>query len=115
MAKRNYALSVGRTLFVDDETGLKVLPNMVVTLDKDRSGFRTKQAIMHGHLTESSEKKSSNNAKDESDLPDDLPGRDAFVAAEIDFAKLQGMSKKDLDAVKGIGPKTLEELETYLA
>lgn len=59
MAKKNYALAVGRTLFVDDEDGLKVLPGTVVSLDVNQAAFRTQEAIRHGHLVESDEKPSS--------------------------------------------------------
>ncbi|MBX7170152.1 MAG: hypothetical protein K1X72_04290 [Pyrinomonadaceae bacterium] len=52
MAKRGYALSTGAGLFVDEETGLKVVPGEVVEIDLNEAGHRTQQAIRFGGLIE---------------------------------------------------------------
>lgn len=50
--KRGYALSTGAGLFVDEETGLKIVPGQVVEIDQAEAGQRTLLAIRHGGLVE---------------------------------------------------------------
>lgn len=52
MAKKNYGLASGVGLFVDEETGLKILPGDVAQIDRAACGQRTALAIQHGGLIE---------------------------------------------------------------
>ncbi len=52
MAKRTYALASGVGLFVDDETGLKLVPGANEEFDEAKAGARTQIAIRHKAIVE---------------------------------------------------------------
>ncbi|MBS1793357.1 MAG: hypothetical protein JSS81_05855 [Acidobacteria bacterium] len=105
--------------FTDSETGFDISRDQQKKLG-DTVGKRTQQAVLSGGLLivsrgagKSSAKTSAGTATDESDLPADLPGRDAFVAAGLKFDQVKAMTKDELLAVKGIGAKTVEQLGAW--
>lgn len=52
MPKRTYALASGVGLFVDDETGLTLVPGETEDLDEAKAGVRTQAAIRHKAIVE---------------------------------------------------------------
>lgn len=110
-------LAKGEGIFVDYETGLEVVNSQAVELG-EVIGSRTATALISGGLTIVSEGKvsvSQETAKtDDSELPSDLPGRDVFVKAGMDF---ETVKNHDFEAnkVSGIGAKTIEALKAYFA
>lgn len=57
MAERTYALNTGAGLFVDTETGLKVVPGEEVKIDLAKAGQMTQTVIRSGGLIEVEPKK----------------------------------------------------------
>jgi hypothetical protein len=47
--------------------------------------------------------------------PEDLPGRDALIAAEVPLSTAKTLSAEQLAEYKGIGPKTAESIVEYFA
>ncbi len=112
MPNRNYALASGRNLFVDDVTGLKLVRGDVVEMDHNEVGARTQTAIRHGHLVEV-QSKTTKKKTDDSDLPEDIPGRDVFLKAGLSFDQVKTLSLEDVDKTKGIGEATLAKFVDY--
>lgn len=110
--------------FTDPDTGFDISRSQKKELT-DPIGKRTQQAIMSGGLiVVTGEKKSANlgegegsgsSEPDEYDLPADLPGRDAFIAAGYtEFEKVKALeTDEQLLAVKGIGPGTVKNLKAW--
>ena len=111
MAERNYGLATGVGLFVDDETGLKLVPGKSIKIDRSLAGERTNMAIQHGALVEVDLSKEK---KDDSDIPDDFPGRDAFVKEGLSFDEVKRLSPSKLDAIPNVGKKTIEAVEKWV-
>ncbi len=114
MSQKQYALATGGGVFFDSETGLKVLPNKFVSIDKDNAGAKTNQAILSGGLVEVTEEKTSSKSekKTESDLPEDLPGREAFIAAGMNFDAVKAFNF-ETGKVAGVGAGTIKALNEY--
>lgn len=121
MPKRKYGLATGAGVFFDDESGLKVLQGKVVEIDAKKATEKTRLAISSGALLEVSEDEEtqpkennkSTNQQKESDLPEDMPGRDAFLTAGMNF---ESVKKFDFESgkVPGVGAKTIEALKDFL-
>ena len=85
----------------------------------DVIGQRTHEAILSGGLLIVKSGKSKEDEDDSTtdgyDLPADLPGRDAFVAAGYtSFAQVKDLDTEEkLLAVKGIGPGTVKNLTAW--
>ena len=103
------------TSFFDPRTELKVVRDGTAKLGKT-IGNKTTTALMSGRLLVVSGGKSKSEAKgensDESDLPNDFPGRDAFVAADMDFYKVKNFDF-ETDKVSGVGPATIKAVADY--
>jgi DNA uptake protein ComE-like DNA-binding protein len=101
--------------FYDSETELNISRGQQVQLG-DRIGKRTQEALVSGGLLvvsgkpKTAEKKAENT---ESDLPEGIPGREAFIAAGMNFDKVMNFDFEK-DKVPGIGAKTVEALTAYL-
>lgn len=102
------------TSFFDPETKLKVVREDSVKLGKN-IGAKTNTAIMSGRLVVvGASKETAASAKTvESDLPEDLPGRDAFVAAKMDFEAVKTFDFAK-DKVSGVGEATIKAVQEYL-
>lgn len=108
MPKRTYALSTGAGLFVDDETEIKVLPGDEILIDEALAGQKTQIAIRNRHLVE------VENPKKSSDIPEGMPGRDAFIAAGLTYKKVQGLkTDEQLLKVEGIDAETVKALKEW--
>lgn len=100
--------------FYDSETELNISRSQQVQL-KDKIGKRTQEALVSGGLLIVSGKSKTAETIDkntESDLPENLPGRDAFIAAGMSF---EDVKKFDFEKnkVNGVGAKTVEALKAY--
>ncbi|HQU85922.1 MAG TPA: hypothetical protein PKY59_22540 [Pyrinomonadaceae bacterium] len=120
MPKRKYALATGAGVFFDDESGLKVLQGKIVEVDASKATEKTRLAISSGALLEVSDEEKSqpkegSKSKDQtkSDLPEDIPGRDAFIAANMNFESVKTFDF-ETGKVPGIGARTLLALGDYL-
>lgn len=99
--------------FYDDETNFKVVRDQQVKLGES-IGRRTNAALMSGGLLIVSGKSKKDEAnQDESDLPDDIPGRKEFVAAGMNYEQVKTFDFEK-DKVAGIGAKTVEAVQSYL-
>jgi hypothetical protein len=110
--------------FSDWETGFDISRSQVKKLG-DRIGERTHQAIASGGLvivTGSRAKKAGSGEDDEgsksppdgSDIPEDLPGRQAFIDAGLSFAQVQALeTPEQLMEIKGVGEKTVKDLMAW--
>lgn len=106
-------------ILIDYETGFEVVNAEEKKLGNP-VGQRTQLAIQSGGLLVISSKssKSSKKGKDDgdgSDLPLDLPGREAFLEADLTFEQLKKMTEEETALVKGIGPAKMKELIQYSA
>lgn len=110
MAKRNYGLKTGIGVFIDEDSGLVIRNDETVEIDKNICGSRTFLAIQNGGLVEIDKPKTKN---ENDDLPADLPGRDAFIAAQMDFEQVKNLDFEK-EKVVGIGDKTIAALGEYL-
>jgi hypothetical protein len=101
--------------FYDPQTQFKVVRGQQVKLGKT-IGTKTNTALVSGRLlvvgSEKSTSAKSVSAQTESDLPEDLPGRDAFIAAEMNFDAVKNFDFEK-DKVAGVGAKTIEALNEY--
>lgn len=98
-------------IIVDYETGFEVSNSATAKLGK-QIGQRTQMAIKTGGLliiSGGSAKKTEN----ESDLPEDLPGRDIFNKLDMSADQVSGMEKDQLVELKGIGEKTADAVVEY--
>lgn len=106
------------TGFTDPATGFDISRDQTVKLG-NTIGEKTHQALMSGALlvVGSKSKKNESGPSDGFDLPADMPGREAFVAAG--FTTFQSVKDLDTDekllAVKGIGPGTVKSLAAWAA
>lgn len=105
--------------FSDPETGFDISRDQKVKLG-DRVGERTHQAIATGGLIivtgRAGKSKSTDGGSDadDVDLPEDLPGREAFIEAGLTFSDVKNLkTDEDLLAVKGIGKKTVDALKEW--
>lgn len=106
------------TGFTDPDTGFDISRDQQVEL-AEPIGSRTQQAIMSGGLLIVTGKGKKTTVteppKEDFDIPHDLPGREAFVAAG--FTTFQSVKDLDTDekllAVKGIGPGTVKSLAAW--
>lgn len=105
-------LKSGEGIFVDYETGLEVTNKNTAVLGE--IGERTKLALQSGGLLIVSEGKKAAVKNDDSDLPSDLPGRDVFLKAGMNFETVKNLDF-EVDKVPGIGAKTIEALKTFLS
>lgn len=110
-------LAKGEGIFVDYESRFEVSNKEEKPLG-DTVGKQTHLAIQSGGLLIVSGKGKTSAAKttstDESDLPEDLPGREAFVAAGMNFDAVKNFDFEN-DKVAGVGPATIKALEEYNA
>lgn len=104
--------------FYDSQTNFKIVNDQKVSLG-DVIGEKTNRALLSGGLlvvsSKGKSKKSKAGKSDKSNLPEDLPGRDVFVAEGLDLDAIKGLSDEQLNEIKGVGPKTIEDLKKYLA
>lgn len=107
------------TGFYDAETQFQVVREQQAQLG-DNIGRRTNEALVSGGLllvgsgkSKSSADVKKTDATDKSDLPEDFPGRDAFVAAKMDLAAVKAFDFEK-DKVEGVGAKTIEAVQAYL-
>lgn len=103
------------TGFYDDETQVKVVRDQNVKLG-DHIGKKTNEAIVSGGLLVVGASKSKTDDTEKtgkSDLPEDFPGRDAFLAAKMN---LDAVKKHDFDQdkVAGVGAATVKAVQEYL-
>jgi hypothetical protein len=106
--------------FTDHETGFDISRNQKMEL-KGRIGTLTNEALMSGGLlvVTSKSKRSKSEDDDEGstdgdDYPEDFPGREAFVEAGLSFDQAKNLQSEDeLLAIKGIGPKTIKDLNAW--
>lgn len=105
--------------FTDPETKFDISCDEIVELTHP-IGVRTTQALLSGGLlivSGSNAKKqnsSDGSEADDFDLPADLPGREAFVAAGLtSFAAVKDLNEEQLLAIKGIGKGTVKALVAW--
>ncbi len=115
-----YGLKDPVTSFYDDETGLSVTRDERVTIGSG-AGKKTAQMIAKGGLIEvrgtPQPPTGTGPASTERGdlLPDDFPGKDALEAAGYKtLASVKALSAEQLGKVKGVGPKTVEEISQRL-
>jgi hypothetical protein len=101
--------------FSDWETGFDISRDQQKPLG-GTIGQRTHLAIQSGGLliVKSGKKQAAEKEPPSGDLPEDLPGRDAFVAAGLDLDQIAALDKDGLVEVKGVGEKTAEAVLAYL-
>ena len=101
--------------FTDPDTGFDISRDQKVKLG-DSIGQRTQQAIMRGGLLIVSGKGKSSKVETSSDvaidLPEDLPGREAFIAAGMNFDAVKAFDFEK-DKVAGVGAGTIKALKEY--
>lgn len=97
--------------FYDSETELNISRDQQVALG-DRIGNRTQMALLAGGLLLVSDSDKKAAVKDDSDLPADLPGRDAFIAAGMNFEAVKDFNF-ETGKVAGVGPATVKALREY--
>ena len=108
------------TGFHDPSTGFKIVRDQKGKLG-DTIGNKTHRALVIGQLLLVSGKGKSKPAENtdppSDELPADLPGRDAFIAAGfVTFASVTELDTEEkLLAVKGIGPGTVKGLTAWAA
>ena len=112
--KKLVALATGAGVFVDSQTGFKVVGSNVVELDLTTAGEQTLNALKHNGLVESDEpaetKKSTSDA-----LPKDLPSRDVLVKANIKtVSQLNETKKPELLKIAGIDEAALKAIDESL-
>lgn len=108
------------TGFFDSSTQFKIVRDQRVKLG-DTIGAKTLRALSSGSLLLVSGKSKSKAAEtdppegDEFDLPADLPGREAFIAAGFTtFASVKELDTEEkLLAIKGIGTGTVKNLAAW--
>lgn len=108
--------------FTDPETGFDISRKQRLELG-DTVGERTQQAIRAGGLvvvkggkkSKAADSDDGDGPSDDYDLPADLPGRDAFIAAGYtEFARVKELDTEEkLLEVKGIGPGTVKGLKAW--
>lgn len=108
--------------FTDPVTGFDISRDQRVKL-KDPIGPATNQAIMLGGLlivsgrsrsSKSDEGGAGGGSDDGSDIPEDLPGRQAFIDAGLNFSQVKALETPDqLMEIKGIGEKTVKDLKAW--
>lgn len=122
MAQKNLAVATtGQTVeladketsFYDPVSQLKVVRDRQEKIGKT-IGEKTNLAVANGRLLiVESKTKSETSGKSESSLPEDFPGREAFVAAKMDLAAVKAFDFEK-DKVEGVGAKTIEAVQAYL-
>jgi len=126
MAKKQSNGEIGDTVeladketgFYDPETKLQISRDQTAKLE-EKIGKKTHKAILAGRLL-IVDGKSKKQAKvepetDEFDIPQDLPGREAFVAAGLTtFESIKALDTEEkLLEVKGIGKGTVKALTAW--
>lgn len=101
------------TGFDDTQTGFSISRDQQVRLGKT-IGTKTNRALLSGRLlvVSGSSKKSNDGGKDQSDLPEDFPGREAFVAAGMNLEQVKNFDFEK-EKVSGVGAKTIEAVNEY--
>lgn len=99
--------------FYDSETGFQIRNEEKVKLG-DTIGRRTNTAIVSGGLliVGGGKTKAASNKPTASDLPEDFPGRDAFVAAGMNLEQVKNFDF-ETDKVAGVGAGTIRQLGEY--
>jgi hypothetical protein len=112
--------------FTDPETGFDISRDQVKELEGS-VGERTQQAVISGGLlivaggkkskaasSKATEGEGSKSGEgDESDLPEDLPGRDVFLREGLTFAQVKELNEEQLLALNGFGKKSFESLKAW--
>lgn len=109
--------------FTDPETSFDISRDQKVELTNP-VGRRTHEAIVSGGLLVVSGGKKSRNlgeakegesdeSGDDSDLPEDFPGRDVFVGLGMNRESVAALDHEGLVALKGIGAKTADAVLGY--
>lgn len=122
---KNYRLRQQETSFYDDETGLTVTRSQEVRIDKGRAGRKTLQMIKTGGLlavdssaAEAAPRKEGGDGagqKPADELSADFPGQKLLAAAGVTTrSRLERMTREEIIALDGIGPKTAAEIEAAL-
>lgn len=102
--------------FYDSETGFQIRNEEKVKLG-DSIGRRTNTAIVSGGLLivgGGGKTKAASNEPPTGDLPEDFPGRDAFVAAGMNLEQVKSFDF-ETDKVAGVGAATIKSVGDYFS
>jgi hypothetical protein len=119
--EETYRLKDQDTSFYDDETGLNVTRDQTVKVGPGQ-GKRTRAMIKSGGLikvdssaAEAGAAKDTGNTPKTGKLPDDFPGQKALEESNVKtYAQLEKLTRDEIEGLKGIGPKTADEIEVAL-
>lgn len=99
--------------FYDPQSQFKVVRDQKKKLGKT-VGAKTNYALLSGALLVVGKPAVKDDVDDnDSDIPENFPGREVFVAAEMTFDEVKAMTLEDFDKIKGIGPKTMKLIESW--
>lgn len=101
------------TSFYDPKTQFKVVRDASEKLGKT-IGDKTNIALLSGRLLVVEGKSGKQSKQAESDLPEDFPGRDAFVAAGLNLEQVKTFDFEG-DKVAGVGDATIKSVQEYLS